>query len=56
MARSFSQSELTLERAKAGMSQVVKKFDRIDTDHKDYITRQQIKDVMKEGPSSRNKI
>lgn len=48
-ANTTNDGKLTLEQAKAGMPRVAKNFDKIDTDHKGYVTLQQIKDAMKEG-------
>jgi len=51
-ANATADGKLTLEQAKAGMPRVAKNFDKIDTDHKGYITLQQIKDAMKEGAAA----
>jgi Ca2+-binding EF-hand superfamily protein len=51
-ANTTADGKLTLEQAKAGMPRVAKNFDKIDTDHKGYITLQQIKDAMKEGAAA----
>ncbi len=51
-ANTSADGKLTLEQAKAGMPRVAKNFDKIDTDHKGYITLQQIKDAMKDGAAA----
>jgi len=51
-ANTTNDGKLTLEQAKAGMPRVAKNFDKIDADHKGYVTLQQIKDAMKEGAAA----
>ena len=48
-ANTTGDGKLTLQQAKAGMPRVAKNFDKIDADHKGYVTLQQIKDAMKES-------
>lgn len=52
-ANTTGDGKLTLEQAKAGMPRVAKNFDKIDVDHKGYVTLQQIKDSMKEAEDSK---
>ena len=54
-ANTSGDGKLTLEQAKAGMPRVAKNFDKIDVDHKGYVTLQQIKDTMKEGAAAAHK-
>ena len=48
VANTTGDGKLTLEQAKAGMPRIAKNFDKIDVEHKGYITLQQIKDAMNE--------
>lgn len=52
-ANTTNDGKLTLDQAKAGMPRVAKNFDKIDVDHKGYITLQQIKDSMKEAEAGK---
>jgi len=52
-ANTTNDDKLTLEQAKAGMPRVAKNFDKIDTDHKGYVTLQQVKDAMNEVEASK---
>ena len=45
-ANKTNDGKLTLEQAKAGMPRVYKNFDKIDADHKGYVTLDQIKEAM----------
>ena len=45
-ANKTNDGKLTLEQAKAGMPRVAKNFDKIDVDHKGYVTLDQIKEAM----------
>jgi hypothetical protein len=52
-ANTTHDGKLTKEQAEAGMPRVAKNFDTIDSDHKGYVTLQQVKDAMKEAEASK---
>lgn len=52
-ANTTGDGKLTKEQAKTGMPRIYSNFDKIDVDHKGYVTLQQIKDAMKEGEAAR---
>ena len=52
-ANTTADGKLTKEQAEAGMPRIAKNFDKIDVDHKGYITLDQIKAAMKEAEAAK---
>jgi len=52
-ANTTGDGKLTKEQAKAGMPRIYSNFDKIDVDHKGYITLDQLKAAMKEAEASK---